>query len=177
MKSKVLALSAVSAGLTAIILLIGSIIEVADLCAIVLSSTVVTLPLYLKSYKGSILCALAGGLIAFMISGFNIMSIVFPSFIFFFGIYPIVRIFMMEKGVKKLVQYIIGCVWFIITVYGIYFYYTLIMGEIFNDLPAIIIDNILYILAPIAVGIYFLYDRFIIVFKVFTDKYVGKIIK
>lgn len=177
MKSKLLALSAISAGLVAISLTIGAYLEIADLCALVISSVFVTLPLYYKSYKGSFLCALAGGIIAFMISGFNVMSVVFPSFVLFFGLYPIVKCFMLEKHVRKWIQIIIGAVWFIAIAYGMYFYYTLIMGEVFNDLPAVIIDNILYIIAPIALGIYFLYDKFIMVFRLFTDKYIARIIK
>ncbi len=177
MKSKVLALSAVSAGLVAIILTVGNYVGVADLSSIVLSSTIVTMPLYLKSYKGSILTALVGGVIAFTFSGFNLFTVVFPAYIFFFGIYPIVRAYVAEKGVKKIVIYVIGGVWFTLTVYGIYFYYTLVMNEVFSGLPQFISDNILYILAPIALLIYFVYDKFIQVFRLFIDRYLGKIIK
>ena len=87
MKSKVLALSAVSASFIAVFLTLGAYIELVDLVAVVVASIFVLLPLYMKSYKGSLLAYLAGGLLAFLISGFNILSLVFPAYFAFFGIF------------------------------------------------------------------------------------------
>ena len=61
MKSKLLSISAVSAGFVAVFLLIGAYFEIADLFTSVISSVFVTLPLYYKSYKASFLAFLAGG--------------------------------------------------------------------------------------------------------------------
>ena len=86
MKSKTIALSAISAGFVAIILTVGAYVEFTDVFMLAVSSIFVLLPLYFNSYKGSILAFIVGGVIAFLVSGFNILSIVFPSYFGFFGI-------------------------------------------------------------------------------------------
>lgn len=177
MKSKLVAISSISAGLTAIALLVGAYFEVADLCALVISSTFVTLPLYYKSYKASLLAALAGGLIAFMCSGFNVMSLIFPSFIAFFGVYPIVSSKMQEKNVKKFVRIMLGIIWFVAVAYGMYFYYTAVMGVVLLDIPGWLADIVLYVIAPLAVIVFFIYDKFIVLSRMFINRYLGKIVK
>ena len=84
MNSKIVSISAISAGLIAIALLVGAYFEFADLFAVVIASVFVLMPLYLKSYKGSVLAGLAGGVIAFLCSGLNFLSLVFPTYITFF---------------------------------------------------------------------------------------------
>ena len=177
MKSKLISLSAISAAFVALALVIGAYVELADICSLVLSSVFAMMPLYYKSYKASVLAALAGGLIAFMCSGFNIMSIVFPSFIAFFGVYPIVRFKLSEMKFKVWLIYIIGAIWCLLTVYGIYFYYTLVMNIPIGDLPYLIAENILYFIAPIGLIVYFIYDKFLVVSKLIMDKYLTRIVK
>lgn len=177
MKSKLVAISSISAGLTAIALLIGAYFEVADLCALVISSVFVTLPLYYKSYKASLLAALVGGVIAFMCSGFNVMSLIFPSFIAFFGVYPIVSSIMQEKKVNKLLRIILGVIWFIAVAYGMYFYYTAVMGVVLSDMPGWLAEIVLYIIAPLAIIVFFIYDKFIVLSRLVINRYLGKIIK
>ena len=128
MKSKIISISAISAGLTAIALTIGAYIEFTDLFALVVSSVFVILPLYFNSYKGSLLCFLAGGVIAFLFSGFNFLSLVFPSYFLFFGIYPILVIFARQKNFNKTLRLIIGLIWCVAFFYGAYFYYFGVMG-------------------------------------------------
>lgn len=177
MKSKLISISAISAGLTAIALIVGAYFEVADLCALVLSSVFVVMPLYHKSYKASFLAALAGGLIAFMCSGFNIYSVVFPAYAIFFGVYPIVWNKMQETKLNKIVKFLIGAVWFVLTVYGIYFYYTQVMNVVFEGIPEWLNQYVLYLLAPIGLIVYVIYDRFIMVSRLIIDKYLSRIIK
>ena len=177
MKSKIISISAISAALCAIALTVGAYIELADLFSLVVSSVFVIMPLYLKSYKGCLLTYLAGGVIAFLLSGFNIISLVFPSYFAFFGIYPILRSFMIEKNFNKIGRYVISVIWFLATVYGMYFYYTLIMHGVIENLPLWITQNVLYFIAPIAVITFIIYDRFISVMRVFIDNYLRKIVK
>ncbi len=176
MKSKVISLSAISAGFIAIALIIGSYIEITDLFMVVVASVFVLLPLYLKSYKGSFLAFLAGGLIALLCSGFN-FALIFPAYFTFFGVYPIVKNKLLEKKVKFSITIIIGLIWFVIVAYGCYFYYTLVLNGIFEGLPAFIENYIIYGVGLIAVIFFFIYDRFLFVVKFFVDKYLRKIIK
>lgn len=177
MKSKVLALSAISAGFIAIFLSLGAYIEFVDLFALVMSSIFGILPLYLKSYKGSILSCLAGCVIAFLCSGFNVYSIVFPAYICFFGVYPILRCFMIEKQFNKILGYVIGVIWCVAAMYGIYFYYTLIMKGILDGLPWWVEDYILLFVGLLGLVFYFVYDRFVVLSKLVADRYLRKIIK
>jgi hypothetical protein len=177
MKSKIITVSAISSALTAIALTLGAYIEIFDLYCVVISSAFIILPTYYKSYKGSFLCALAGGLIAFMCSGFNIFSIVFLPYFTFFGVFPIVRLIMQEKNFNKIWAYIIGLIWCIAVFYGGYFYYTSVMMVQLVDLPAFIANNILLFVGLIAVVFYVVYERSIIVFKRVVDRYLGRIFK
>ena len=177
MKSKLIALSAISAGFTAITLMIGAFIEVADLSALVLSSVFVVMPLYYKSYKASFLSALVGGIIAFMCSGFNIYSVVFPAYAVFFGIYPIVRNKMEEIKMNKTIKFLIGAIWFVLTVYGIYFYYIYVMNISFSGIPEWLSGYVLYLILPISLLVYFMYDKFIMVSRFIIDKYLSRIVQ
>ncbi len=177
MKSKIIALSAISASFVAIVLTLGAYVEVVDLGAVVLSSIFVTLPLYLKSKTGSFLTYLAGGVIGFMISGFNIMSVVFPAYLAFFGIFPIVSAIMKEKKVNSYLIFFIGLVWCVAVIYGIYFYYTAVMHLTFNDLPLWISNNIYWVIAGISLIFYLLYERFLYVTSLLSNRYLQRIIK
>ena len=84
------------------------------------------------------------------------------------------------KKVKKYISHIIGLFWCVAVFYGIYFYYTLVMGLDFNDLPhyfAWISDYILYAVGVVGLVFYFVYDRFIYVVRTIIYRYLGKIIK
>ncbi len=177
MNSKVISISAISAGLVALFLTLGAYFELVDLFTIILASIFVILPLYYNSYKGSVLSFLAGGLIAFMFSGFNLMSLVFPAYFAFFGIYPIIKCKMQDKNFNKVWGLIIGLVWFIIVAFGLYFYYTLFMGVALEGLPNWLIDYILIFVFLIAVIFFFIFDRFILIIRKVADYYLNKIIK
>lgn len=182
MKSKLITLSAVSAALTALSLTIGAYFEVADLFALVLSSAFVILPLYFKSKTASFLSFFVGGILGVIFSGFNFTySIVFPAFFTFFGIYPIVRNIIIEKNFNNVLAVIIGLIWCIAVFYGMYFYYTGVMGLDLSSLPswmpAWVSDFIIYFIGLISVVFYFIFDRYVIVVKYFFDRYLNRIIK
>lgn len=177
MKSKTIALSAISAGFVAIILTVGAYVEFTDVFMLAVSSIFVLLPLYFNSYKGSILAFIAGGVIAFLVSGFNILSIVFPSYFGFFGIFPIVKSFMEGKRVKKIITHAVGLIWCVIAVYAIYLYYTFVMGSVLSGLPAWVTDNIWIVIGVLAIIFYFVFERFVTVMQRFANYYLRRIIK
>ena len=135
MKSKVISLSAISAGLIAICLSIGAYFEITDIFTVVISSVFVLLPFYYNSFKGSLMAYLVGGVVAMIISGFNIYSIVFLLYFTFFGIYPIIRNFFIKLKLKKYLIIIIGSIWCVAVSFGAYFYYGLIGVDLFYGLP------------------------------------------
>ena len=177
MKSKLIALSAISSALVAIILTLGAYIQLIDVFTIVVASIFVTLPLYYNSFKAGVLTYLAGGVIAFMISGFNYLSIVFPSYFLFFGVYPIVQHAFMRKGkTVKIIGTILSLIWFVAVAYGLYFFYTGLIGPL-NDFPVWILDNIYYFVALFAIVFYFIFNRFILVLGRFTNQLLKRVIK
>jgi hypothetical protein len=177
MRSKIISLSAISAAFVAISLTVGAYFEFADLFAVVISSVFIMLPLYLGSYKGCLLGYLAGGFIAFLCSGFNFLSLVFPSYFAFFGVYPIVKSKFEDMSFNKIIGYIIGVVWFLIVAYGVFFYYTLFMGKVISDLPEFIAKYILILLAPISIVFFAIYNRFVVVMRLFLNRYLSRIVK
>lgn len=178
MKSKILALSAISAGFIAICLTIGAYIEFTDIFAVILASVFIVLPLYLKSIKGSVLSSIAGVTIAFLCSGFNFYSLVFPAFITFFGIYPIIKTIFIDRKVNKILAYFIGLIWFVAVAYGVFFFYFyLVLNGVLTDLPLWIINNIYWLIAPVAIIFYVVYERFIVAVNIVANKYLKKIIK
>ena len=165
MKSKLIALSSISAGFIAILLTLGAYFEFVDLFMVVASSIFVITPLYYKSFKASFLTYLAGGCVAFILSGFN------------FGLYPIIKCFMQEKKINKIFTFILGLVWTIIAVYGIYFYYLLVMKQTFEGLPLWVENNIILIVGFLGVLFYLVFDRYVYVMRLMIDRYLGRIIK
>lgn len=177
MKSKVVTLSAVSAALTALSLIVGAYFEFADLFMLIIASSLTLLPLYYNSYKGSILASIVGGIIAFICSGFNIMSLVFPAYFAFFAFFPIVKIRAAEKQFNKTLMFILGLIWFVAVSYGMYFYYTLIMNGVFDGLPEFIHEYILGFVGILSIIFYMVYNRFVLVVKYTIDRYLVRIIK
>lgn len=179
MKSKVVALSAISAAFVAVLLTVGALVDFIDVFMITAASVFVTLPLYYKSYKGSILCYLAGGMIGALSAlglGKLISSVVIPSYFIFFGIYPIILKILKEKKVHKAIYFLIGLLWCVATIYGMYFYYVKIIG-IMDNLPQVIADNIYWFIALAGVIFFFVYERFLTVSSMLSDKVIKRILK
>jgi len=177
MKSKLIALSAISAGFVGIILTVGAYFELIDLFTLVISSVFVILPLYYNSFKSAFLTFLAGGVIAFLFSGFNIFTVVFPAYFLFFGLYPIVKFFTQDKRVNKTLFFILGLVWCVLSIFGIYYFYVFVMKIPFDGIPKFIADYIEVFIGLLGVVFYLVYDRYLFVMRSFTHKYLSKIIK
>ncbi len=176
MKSRVLALSAITSALVALVLCVGVFFEFTDLFALAISSAIVILPIYYKSYIGAFLSCLCGGFIALIFTGFNFFSIVFPAFIGFFGTYPITACFFRTKKISMAIYKALGLIWCTLAVFGIYFYYTLLMGLEINDMPQFIANNIYWFILLFSVVFYFIFDRYVLVARMFINKYVSRII-
>ena len=180
MKSKLITVSAISSALVALSLTIGAYFEVADLVSLVLASAFVTLPLYFNSKKASFLTFLVGGVIAVILSGFNFAySLVFPSYFVYFGLFPIIFNMLDEKNVDKRIKAVLGIIWTVAVFYGMYFYYTLVMGLDLSSMPSWmhnwVIDTIMYLIGGIAIIFYFIYQRYVIVVKYFFKRYLDRI--
>ena len=181
MRSKVITISAISAGFISIFLALGIYVEIIDVFSLILCSAFVIMPLYLQSYKGAVISYLVGGVLGLIFVWFNfIYSFVFPAYFAFFGLYPIVNCYLKEKKIKRCIAHIIGLIWCVAAFYGIFFYYTKIMGLGFDDLPRYLVwikDFLIYAVGVFGVIFYFIYDRFISLTKIIIDRYMGKIIK
>ncbi len=177
MKSKLISISAISAGFVAIFLLIGAYVEVADIFTIIIASIFVTLPLYYKSFKSCFLTFLAGGVIAFICSGLNIYSLVFPAYFGYFGIYPIIKFILIENKVNKVISFLIGIIWCAIAFIGIYYYYITIEPGVLEGFPTWINDYMVIAVAIIGAVFYLIYDKYLTVCRRVSDYYLKKIIK
>ena len=177
MKSKVIALSAISASFIALLLTLGAYIEIVDVFTVLVASVFVILPTYYKSYLGSFLCFLVGGVLAFLLSGFNFLSIVFPAYFAFFGVYPIIRCLANEKKFNKILYYALCVIWCVGVFYGLYFFLIFVMQNPFQGLPPFVVDNILIFVGIVGVLVFALYDRCMYIMKKFMDANLGKFIK
>lgn len=180
MKSKLITVSAISTALVAISLTIGAYFEVADLFSLILASAFVVIPLYFNSKKASFLTYLAGGVIAIILSGFNFAySIVFPSYFIYFGVFPILFNIIDGRTNKKVLTIILGLIWTIAVVYGMFYYYTAIIGlDLFTLptwMPIWVKDYIIYLLGILAVFFFILYYRYVLVVKYFFRRYLDRI--
>ena len=177
MKSKLIALSAISASFITIVLSLGAYIELIDMASIVIASVFVLMPLYYKSYLGSFLSYLAGGLLAFIISGFNFYSLVFVGYFGLFGLYPIVNFLFKEKSLNKYAAFIIKFIWFVGGMIGLYFYYTAFYGLDLSENLEFLRPYVLLIYSVFSVGFYFVFDYAINKLKRIIDYYLNRIIK
>lgn len=178
MKSKIVAISALSAGFIAISLIIGAYVQAVDLFALVVASVFALMPLYRNSFVGAFMAYLVGGVIALVCALPTIsFTVVFPAYVGFFGLYPIIRHKFIQKNVGNALCLAIGLVWCVGAVFGIYFYYTLVMNLPFTGLPLWVSNNIYVFLGIIGIVFFFIYDRFIIIVKKVLDRYLGRIIK
>lgn len=84
---------------------------------------------------------------------------------------------MKEKGVNKYAVFFVGLIWCVAVCYGMYFYYTLVMGEPFSGLPEWVINYILYFVGLAGVIAYAFFDSFVVLVKKVIDRYLGKVLK
>lgn len=180
MKSKLITISAVSSAFVAICLTLGLYFELVDLISLVIVSVFVILPLYYNSFLASFLSYLAGGLVALIIGGFNFLSIVIPAYFLYFGLYPIIKHLFIKKNVNPVLAKFIGLIWCVLAFYGMYFYYTAVMGLDFSDVPLWLeeyVKFVPYAVAPLGIIFFFIFDKFVVVVKRVEDYYLKRIIK
>ncbi len=177
MKSKLIAISAISASIISVFLTIGAYFEATDLFALIIGSVITILPLYYKSFKGGVLAYIVGGLLAFLFSGFNIISIVFPAYFVFFGIYPLIKCKLVDIKFNKILSFMIGAIWCVAVAYGLYFYYISVMHGILDGIPLWAENYVIYAVGGVAIIFFMLFDRFIVVVRKIIDYYLGKILK
>ena len=177
MKSKLISISAISSAFVAIVLTIGVYFNMADLFCLVVASVFVMLPLYYKSHLAGFLSYLAGGVIAFIFSGFNFLIVTVPAYFVFFGVFPLVKNLMEEKNFNKYVRYLIGLIWCVLAVYGMFFFYKNVMNLDFSDLPVFVKDNLVIVVGLLGVIFYVVYERFLTAFRRIIDELLKKVLK
>ena len=161
MKTKLIALSAISAALTAIMLSLGAIFELIDLVVVCFAPIFFSMPLYFDSKKGAILASFAGGLIAVFVNPFSLVGVLHFSF---FGIFPIIKYVVLTKKLNKVLFNVLSMFWFAIVCVGAYFFYFKLLGNVPNELFGL--QEWVFVL-----------DRFIYLLQVYVFRLLRKIIK
>ena len=176
MKSRVIALSAISAAFVALFLTLGAYIEFIDIISVIVASVFIVLPMYENSKLGSFLAFLAGGVIAFLFSGMNIFTLVFPSYFLFFGVLPIVNRIAESKNFNKPLWFAIKFVWFAaVCVFLVFFD---IFGKDFDFSGINNIEIIFWIAFAVVAAVFVLvYNKFVQVSQIYVDKVLSRIIK
>ena len=190
MKSKAIALSAISAGFCALLLTLGAYFEIIDLISVIVATVFIILPYYYGSKKGCVLAGLVGGVVALFISGFNFISLVFPFYFLFTMPLTLINVLLSEKTFfKGAVWFFVKLLWTLAVGYFLLWYYTAIMGipltydlNLFGktiDLSSY--DNIYYYFL-LAYGLlimvfFWVYDKFIVATKIATDRLLKRILK
>ena len=84
---------------------------------------------------------------------------------------------MKDKNFNKWAGYVIGLVWCVGMVYGLYFYYTAVMGFALLNLPLWLANNIYIFVALFGILFFVLYERYVHFSRIVIDKQLGRIIK
>ena len=177
MKSKLISISAIATAFVAIFLTVGAYITSFALFCLVVSSVFLLLPLQYGSYKATLLTYLSAGFVTLLLSGLNILSLVFPAYFGFFGIYPVFRCFASDKNFNKFYTYLIGLIWCIGAVYGIYFLYINLFSEMLSGLPLWLTNNLVLFVPVISAVLYFIYDYSIVSMRRAVDVFLKRTIK
>ena len=189
MKSRVIALSAISAAFVALFLTLGAYVEFIDIITVIIASVFIVLPLYEKSYLGSVLAYFAGGVLAFLFSGANIFTLVFPAYFLYFGLIPIFNHLVKEKNFNKAVWFVIKFIWFAAVCVLLVFFYLKVMkipieftfdflGNEYDLSGWENIEFIFWSVFALTAALFFLvYNKFVQVAQIYVDKALSKIIK
>lgn len=146
--------------------------SVLDIASVIVASVFVVLPMYMESILGSVLAYLAGGVIAFLIGGANVFSLVWPSYLLFFGLLPILNFIVAKKQFGKTVWFIIKLIWFLAVCAFLVFYYTSVMHFEIEYVFAIFGNEIdLSGVANIEVIFYSVFGVFCVVFFLVYNKF------
>lgn len=125
-KSHVIALSAVSAALGAVCLILGSVFSVLDISMLIFASVAVMLPLSKDSVKGAFLTygatALLSLIFSFTFTGYGVVAL----YAAFFGLHPIINYIIEKKRLNKYLFFAIKAVWFISACFLMFYAFSII---------------------------------------------------
>ena len=178
MKTRTLTLSALSAALATVVLILGTVFaEALDLFAVIVAPVILAMPLYINSIKGSLLATLAAGILALLLTGFNIANFLYISYFSFFGFFPIVKYYVMTRRKNRILYYVICCTWCVLAIIGIYYFYTAFLGLGLDLIIPIKPEVMPVILAGFGVLVFFLMDAYVFATQVFMFKLLSRILK
>ena len=161
--AKTIALSAICAAISALILVLGEFFPTLSLGAAFTAGIVVMVPLAKNSYKGATLTFFAAAILAFLISYFRYEAVL--PFAAFFGLQPIVNKIQSDKGWNKYIMLAIKDVWFVGTLVGYYFLFSLALFPNNEELNAF---SLPILIAGGAIA-YFVYDGLSFYFQKYID--------
>lgn len=166
--SKVISLSALSSALALILLTFGAYVEVFDLSCLFMASLALMLPLS-KDYKlGGFLAYLATVILGFLLTGFR-LQVMLP-FTMFFGLHPIVNYFQKRLKINKILAGAVKCVWFIATLYVMYFFTKMFVA------PHEFIEKYIHIFLILGgIIVFFIYDYLMVKFQYAVNSIVKRL--
>lgn len=156
--SKVISLSAVSAAFAVLFLILGTFVEVLDLSCLFMASLALMLPLAKEYRLGGFLAYLAAAILGMILTGFRFQVI--APFAMFFGLHPLVNDLIRKYHINVVIATIVKAVWFVGTLYVMYFLTTMFVG-----IPDFIENNIHWFLIIGGVITFLIYDFFICHFQ------------
>ncbi|MBR1867902.1 MAG: hypothetical protein IJ800_04915 [Clostridia bacterium] len=118
-KSVLIALSAVSAALATVFLVVGIFVPMFDYSCIFIASVCMMIPLTKKSVRGGILAFVASALLTLLFSSGRWEVVV--TYALFFGLHPTANFIFREKKLNKIIAFLIKEVWFIASLLVVYF--------------------------------------------------------
>ena len=178
MKTRTLTISALSAALATVVLILGTVFaEALDLFAVIIAPVILAMPLYIDSIKGCLLATLAAGILALLLTGFNIANFLYISYFSFFGFFPIVKYYVMTRRKSRIIYYLLCCLWCVVAIIGIYYYYTAFLGLGLDLIFPIDPTLIPIILAGFGFLVFFLMDAYVFATQMFMFKLLSRILK
>ena len=118
-KSVLIALSAISAALATVFLVVGVFVPMFDYSCIFMASVCMMIPLTKKSVRGGILAFIASALLTLIFSSGRWEVVV--TYALFFGLHPTVNFIFRERKFNKVIAFLIKEIWFIGSLIIVYF--------------------------------------------------------
>ncbi len=176
--SKVIALSAVSAAFSVVLLALGSFIEIIDIACVMFAGIAIMLPLSKKYYLGAFLSYLAATLLGLLISGGRFTVIV--PFAIFFGLYPIANALQFKYRINYILSLIVKDVWFLGSMVVYYLVLVEFTGyDIFKDF-SVVPENLKNYLIPgllVFGAVFFVFYDFVMIRMQMVVNYLSKKLK
>ena len=139
-KGRLIALSAVCAALSVVVMTLGAFFSVFDLSAVFIAGIIVMVPLSKDAPRAALLTVAATAVLSLFTSGFN-FAVVLP-YALFFGLHPIVNYFAEKKNFNKIAVFIVKDVWFVAT---------LVLMQAFTELIAVDLGSLRKFVYPLII--------------------------